>query len=371
MKEYLAAYLNVYDHIPFSSQTIIPWLIRIGLAMGIFLIFFLSRKYLTSKIIALLSKPTRQTNTKLNNYLVIAFERPLRLFFIALGIYLALIYLPLSKEINILLSKIYRSTLIIIVAFGIYGLTGNYGTFAEEFTKIAGIKIDRILIPFLTKASKLIIIVLSLSIILQEWEYDINGFIAGLGLGGLAFALAAQQTLSNVFAGIVIITDKPFSIGDWILTPSVEGTVEDINFRSTKIRTFAQAVVTVPNATLANEPVTNWSRMGKRRITFNLGVTYSTPRNKLEKCLIEIKNMLQNHEGIHPETIYVNFDSFGESSLNIFLYFFTNTTSWGEFIQIKEDINLKIITILENEGVSLAFPSTSVYFENKLKTDIS
>ena len=97
----------------------------------------------------------------------------------------------------------------------------------------------------------------------QEWDYRIDGFIAGLGLGGLAFSLAAKDTLSNVFGGLVVILDKPFSIGDWIKTPSVEGTVEDISFRSTKVRTFAQALVTVPNATLANEPVTNWTRMGK------------------------------------------------------------------------------------------------------------
>ena len=234
---------------------------------------------------------------------------------------------------------------------------------------LINLKIDKILLPFLSKVIRFIIIVLALSVILQEWDYDINGFIAGLGLGGLAFALAAQQTLANLFGGIVIITDKPFSIGDWILTPSVEGTVQDINFRSTKVRTFAQAVVTIPNATLANEPITNWTRMGKRRITFNLGVTYSTPKEKLEICVQEIKNMLQKHPGIHPETIFVNFDSFGASSLDIFLYFFTKTTNWGEFLQIKEDVNLKIMSILEKEGVSIAIPSTSIYFKNELKTN--
>ena len=146
------------------------------------------------------------------------------------------------------------------------------------------------------------------------------------------------------------------------------GIVEDINFRSTKIRTFEQAVVTVPNSTLANEPVTNWSRMDKRRITFNLRLTFDTPRDKIEKCVTDIREMLQNHPAIHPETIFVFFDSYGDSSLNIFLYFFTRTTVWEEYLRVKEDVNLRIMAIMEKEGVSVAFPSTSIYFENELHT---
>ncbi|MFP3359363.1 mechanosensitive ion channel family protein, partial [Planococcus sp. SIMBA_143] len=124
------------------------------------------------------------------------------------------------------------------------------------------VKIDHILIPFFSKALRLIIVAIGISVIAQEFEYDINGFVAGLGIGGLAFALAAKDALANLFGGIIIITEKPFTIGDWIKTPSVEGTIEDISFRSTKVRTFAQALVTVPNATLSNEAITNWSKMG-------------------------------------------------------------------------------------------------------------
>lgn len=363
MKDYLERFLNVYDYIPVSYDTLLPWLTRIGAALGIFLVFFFLRIFFTRRIFAFLLKLTSKTKTDLDDYLVLTFERPLKLFFIVLGIYLALISLPLSVEINILISRIFRSALVILVTLGLCNLVGNHSVIAREMSNRASFRVDKILIPFLSKVLKFVIVALALSVILQEWDYDINGFIAGLGLGGLAFALAAQQTIANIFAGIVIITDKPFSIGDWVSSPSVEGTVEDINFRSTKIRTFAQAFVTVPNSTLANEPITNWTRMGKRRITFNLGVTYSTPKEKLEKCMQEIKNMLQAHVGIHPETVLVNFDSFGDSSLNIFLYFFTHTTNWEEFLQVKEDVNLKIMSILENEGVSVALPSTSVYIE--------
>lgn len=368
MKEILDVFIPTNNYIPLSIETLLPWLTDIGIALVIFLVIYLFRKFFVQKIINLLLKITDKTHIGLDNLLIMAFEKPLQLFFAALGIYLALAYLPLSVETNVLISRLYRSIVIILVSFGLWNLVGLVCESTEETGNLAIFKIDKILLPFLSRVLKFIIVVLALSIILQEWDYDINGLIAGLGLGGLAFALAAQQTLANLFGGFVILTDKPFSLGDWILTPSVEGVVEDINFRSTKIRTFAQAVVSIPNSTLASEPITNWSRMDKRRITFMLGVNYSTPREKIEKCVTDIREMLRSHPDIHQETIFVNFDSYGESSLNIFLWFFTKTTVWEEFLQVKEDVNLKIMSILEDEGVTVALPSTSIYFENDLTT---
>ncbi|NLB18434.1 MAG: mechanosensitive ion channel family protein [Syntrophomonadaceae bacterium] len=313
---------------------------------------------------ALLKKLASKTSTTLDDFILSALETPLRLFFVIIGLYLAAVYLPLNAETNIFLSRLFRSALIILVSLGLWNFIGCYGIFAEEAARRSNIKADKTLAPFLSRIIKVIIVLLAITIILQEWNYDINGFVAGLGLGGLAFALAAQQTLANMFGGVVIITDKPFSLGDWILTPSVEGIVEDINFRSTKIRTFADALVTVPNSTLAYEPITNWTRMGKRQITFQIGVPYTTSQEKLQKCVNEIKTMLENHADIHPQTILVNFDSFGNGSFNIFLYFFTITTNWARFLQIKEDVNMKILAILEKEEVLLAFPSAKVYIKN-------
>lgn len=369
MIENLEAYLNVYDHVPFSRETLLIWTIRTGIALIIFCIFWLLRRYFTRTILRYLSKILEKTKIKLDEYLALSLEKPLRFFFVALGIYLALIYLPLSSGNDLLLLKIFRSLLIVLVSLCFYNLAGNYIALSEEFENWFNIHIDKILVPFFSNVIKIVVIALALSVILQEWDYDINGFIAGLGLGGLAFALAAQSTLANIFGGIVIITDKPFSIGDWINTPSVEGTVEDINFRSTKVRTFAQAIVTVPNSTLANEAITNWTRMGKRRITFHLGITYDTPKPQLEKCLGEIRMMLFNHPGINKDTIVVRFDSFGDSSLDILMYFFTETTNWDEYLEVKEDVNFQIMEILKKEKVSVAFPSTSVYFENHLDTN--
>lgn len=354
----------------FSRETAGEGLINVGIAVAIFLGFLFLKRVFSRFVLGFLAKVAVKTKTKLDNHIIDAFERPMHWFFALLGLYLALWYLPLTPETDDFISNLFRTAIIVLISAGFYSFAGSFEALSEEYEELFGAKVDKILIPFFSKVLKFIIIALAITIIAQEWDYKIDGFIAGLGLGGLAFSLAAKDALSNVFGGLVIILDKPFSIGDWIMTPSVEGTVEDINFRGTKVRTFAQALVTVPNATLANEPVTNWTRMGKRRITFKLGVTYNTSRDKLKKCIEAIEQMLRQHPDIHQETILVRFDSFGESSLDVFLYFFTKTTNWDEFLRVKEDVNFKIMEILETEGVTPAFPSKSVYFENPLQTFI-
>lgn len=336
------------------------------IASLIFLFFLFLSKIFTTHVFHLVLKIFSKTNTEFDEKILLSFERPLRVFFVAFGIYAALLYLPFDAGLQLLITKFFRSVIIVLTTWGLYNLQDVHSILFKKIQEKLNVQIDKILFPFISKFLRVVTIFFAFTIIAQEWDYDINGLIAGLGLGGLAFALAAKDALANIFGGMVIILDKPFSIGDWIKTPSVEGTVEDINFRSTKIRTFAQAVVTVPNSTLANESITNWSRMGKRRITFYLGVTYNTPRKKLEKCISEIRTMLENHPEIHKETIIVRFEKFGESSLDIFVYFFTVTTVWGEFLRVKEDVNYKIMEILEREEVSVAFPSRSIYFETPL-----
>ncbi|MCT8139111.1 mechanosensitive ion channel family protein [Anaerobacillus sp. CMMVII] len=307
----------------------------------------------------------KKTPTDILTNIFVAFESPLRLFFVGIGFYLAFMYLPFEEKSNEVIIQIYRTFIIFLIGYGLFNLSATTSVIFQKVGAKLDLEVDEILLPFLSKLVRVIIVALIISIIAGEWGYDVNGFIAGLGLGGLAFALAAKDAIANLFGGVIIITEKPFSIGDWIKTPSVEGTVEDITFRSTKVRTFAQAVVTVPNSTLSNEPITNWTKMGKRRISFHLGVTYTTSKEKLEVCSKKIEDMLRNHPDIDQETIFVRFDLFSESSLDVFIYFFTKTTLWGEFLAVKEDVNFKIMEILEEESVSVAFPSRSIYIEKE------
>ncbi len=340
---------------------------QLAVAALIFLLALFVSKLFTRFIIGTMLKITHRTKTGVDRAVVLAFENPLRWLIIAIGLYLAFNYLPLPPAVMGAVSNLFRSAIIIFIAWGFYNLVGGNQVY-ELGEKLS---VDQSIVDFFTKVLRFVIIALAISIIAQEWDYDVNGFLAGLGLGGLALALAAKDAIANVFGGIVIILDKPFSVGDWILTPSIEGTVEEMSFRSTRVRSFGNALITVPNAVLANEAVTNWSRMQKRRVSFNLGVTYTTPRAKLQASVHKIKDLLKNHPEVHPDTIFVNFDKFSDSSLDIFLYFFTKTTAWGDYLAVKEEINFKIMGILEEEGVSVAFPSRSVYFENKLESDVN
>lgn len=335
------------------------------ISFSIFLAFLLLRKVFVSYVFKFLLRMAGKIPTDVLKNILTVFERPARVLFIILGLYFSLLYLPYVDAAQDIITRLFRSSIIVLVAWGIYNLDIVYSGLLKNIGKNIGIQFDEIIVPFLSKIIKLITVLLAISIIAQEWDYEVSGFIAGLGLGGLAFALAAQDSLSNLFGGMVIIVDKPFTVGDWISTPSVEGIVEDITFRSTKVRTFAQAIVTVPNSKLANEPITNWAAMGKRQITFHLKVAYSTPRAKLEKCVERIKTTLIEHPDVHKQTIFVVFDRYNDSSLDIFLYFFTITTVWQEFLMVKQDINFKIMRILEEEGVSMGLPTTNVHLESR------
>ncbi|ODA39557.1 mechanosensitive ion channel family protein [Desulfosporosinus sp. BG] len=339
-------------------------LLNLGIAIGIFMLFLLFRKIFTKYVFQLMLKLGEKSPTEFLTHVFVSFEKPIRWLFVIIGINIAIGYFPYIEQSHPLFLKLMRASVIAMITWGLYNLSAASSMVLMGVNKRLNIEVDQILIPFLSKALRVIIIAISFSIIAQEFDYDVNGFVAGLGLGGLAFALAAQDVIANLFGGVVIITEKPFSIGDWIMTPSVEGIVEDITFRSTNIRTFAQALVTVPNKRLASENITNWSKMGKRQIKFNLGVTYNTPRFKLEHVIKRIDELLRNHNGVHQETIMVKFDQYNESSLDILLNFFTEITAYEEFMKVKEDINFKVMEILEEEGVSLAFPSRTIYLES-------
>ena len=333
------------------------------ISIGIFLIVLLIRKIFVTYVYKFIIKMMRKTPSEFLTNLLLAYEKPLQWLFVIIGVYISARVFPYLDESNQLFLALIQSSIVIFITWGLYNLTSSTSVIFSKINQSSDIHLDRILIPFISKGIRFILIAITFSIIAEIFGYPISGFIAGLGLGGLAFALAAQDLLGNLFGGFVIVTDRPFSIGDWILTPSVEGTVEDINFRSTKIRTFAQALVTVPNSTLANEPITNWSKMGKRRISFRLTLTYDSPIHNVRNVVKRINDLLRNHPDIHQETIFVTFDDFKENGAELMLYFFTKTTVWGEYLKVKEDVNFKIIEILEDEGVSIAIPSRRLYSE--------
>ncbi|WP_234489854.1 mechanosensitive ion channel family protein [Paenibacillus sp. S28] len=329
---------------------------------GIMAIFVLLNRFLVRYVFSLVNRKNREKERTL--LWEEALEKPLRLFVVVLGVYLGLKYLfSVRWETAIALDGLFRSAVILLIGWSLLTLSNRSSFLLEQLSKKIRLDDSSMLIPFMSKVLRFVVIALTITLIGTEWGFSINGLVAGMGLGSLAIALAAKDTLGNIFGGIVIILEKPFSKGDWILTPSVEGFVEDITFRSTKIRTFADAVVTVPNAALADQPITNWSRMGKRRVTFTLGVALDSDRERLAAAVERIETGLRENDKIDQTTILVKFTEFQQSSLGLFFYFFTKTTVWAEHLAVRQEVNLAVMKVLEEEGIRLAYPAQRVLLE--------
>ncbi|WP_078391652.1 mechanosensitive ion channel family protein [Shouchella patagoniensis] len=338
-----------------ASITTFRWM-DLLIAIGIFFVFLVFRKLFTKYLFRIILGISRKTHATLLTQLLLSYERPLRALFVVIGAFVALSNFGVVVADSTILSNLFSASLVILGGWGLYNYVSTHGTFMAFTKQKLHLSDDHMLIPFISNILRFVVIALTSVTVLSSFGVDVNGFIAGLGLGGLAFALAAQETVANFFGGIVIITEKPFKKGDWISSASVEGTVEDITFRSTKIRTFADAVVVVPNKTLSNEAITNWSEMNMRRVNYSIGVGQETSRVELEHAVQEIRKLILSHSGVVSDTVMIYFDEFAESSYNIFIYYFTKTVSWSEWHEVKEEINFEILDILAKEGVSVLKP---------------
>ena len=342
-----------------------PWLPSLAIFLGFLLLRIIFRSVIFKFLRIFASKLPFNTNEDI----VDAADHPLQFLILILGLYFALLASPLSYiAYYAVIQELVRSSILITVFWTLFNLATTTHNLLVTMLSFLGIQLEESLANIVSAFLRFFIGAIALAMIVSEWGYDINGFIAGLSLGGLAISLAAKDSLANVFGSIVIIMDKPFMVGDWISANGVEGTVEKISLRSTSIRTFPQALVYVPNSLLSNTPITNYTKRAKRRIEFNLGVAYATTPEQMQKCVHSIRNFLNEHEGLYNEDMTVTFDSFGASSLNIFVICYTKTTNYLEFLLLKEEINFALLNIMSEYGVSTAFPSTSVYFETPLTT---
>ena len=203
--------------------------------------------------------------------------------------------------------------------------------------------------------------------ILQTLGLSISGVLAFGGVGGIAIGFAAKDLLSNFFGGLFIYLDRPFSVGDWVRSPDreIEGTVENIGWRVTRIQTFDKRPLYIPNSVFSQIAVENPSRMTNRRIKETIGVRYDDS-SKLESVINQVKEMLKNHPDIDGgKTLIVNFNCFAPSSLDFFIYTFTKTTDWVLFHEVKQDVLFKIIKIIEENGAEIAFPTSTLHLTNQ------
>ncbi len=329
------------------------------------LLFFGLRKVVMGIVMRMLRKLSKRTETRFDDELVEALDPPVGWFVGAFGLYLGSLWLQLPAGVQDVVITIYRMAIIVILGWALIRsaaiLTGVLANVAER-TKS---DLDNHLVPLIGRIIRVLLVILIAVFLAQELGFNVGGLLAGLGVAGMAFALAAKDTLANWFGALMIYTDRPFDVGDWVKTRELEGVVEEIGLRSTKVRTFSKTVVSIPNSQLAGDVIENFSRMPKRRIYFNFGVTYGTTPAMMRETLERIKDILRSHPDVDQSFWLVKFNDFSDSALGILIYFFTETTNWERYLAIREDINLKILETIAEIGVSAAFPSHSVYMEEQ------
>ena len=334
----------------------------VGIIFGliVFAIFVLLHKKASRGIGKILEK-LFHSNPEIGAGVRAAIIEPLSVFLLFLGLYLAFLIAGLPASVMSGLTRLIRIGIIVLITWALINFTPVATSLIMNFSDKSNKKANAAALKLIANVFKVIIVAISVVIIISELGYDISGLIAGLGLGGLSLSLAAKNTASNFFGGFSIVSDKLFDVGDYISTPSVEGVVEDITMRSTKVRTVADTLMVLPNSKLVDEPITNWSKMNKRYVDIKIGLTYDTPVETMKKCASEIEDMLRKDEDVDNGRIVVSFDEFSDSSLDIRIIYFTKTTVFDEYLKVNEKINYKIREIVEQNGAAFAFPSTSVY----------
>ena len=227
----------------------------------------------------------------------------------------------------------------------------------------SGKHVDRTTTDAIAKLLRISVIITSALVAMQTLGYSISGVLAFGGIGGIAVGYAAKDLLANFFGGMTIYMDRPFDVGDWIRSPdrNIEGTVERIGWRMTAIRTFDKRPLYVPNSVFTTIAVENPSRMSNRRIYETVGIRYDDA-GKMAEIVADVKGMLKGHPEIDTDmTMIVNFNKFASSSLDFFIYTFTRTTDWIKFHEIKQDVMLKVIDIIEGHGAECAFPTSTLH----------
>lgn len=297
--------------------------------------------------------------------IVSAIDRPVGWAVRIAGIWVALKGMPLeaveATDIDLLVDRLAQGATVALATWLGVRVVGNVADVLSDRAGATEGTFDDQLVPIFRKAAIAFLVVAGVVMIIQNLGYSAASLLAGFGLGGAALAFASKDTVANFFGSIVIFVDRPFQIGDWIEVEDVEGTVETVGIRVTRIRTFANALITIPNAVFTNSPINNWSKMRKRRIKMTVGLTYDTSPDKMRQAVESIRDVIRNDDRLHQDFFLVNFFDFGASSLDIFCYLFTRTTNWAEHMQIREEFMLRVMEAMQGLGLSFAFPTTTVH----------
>lgn len=333
--------------------------IDLVIGVAVFLILFLFRYKISNALINVFGKLFLKNNKEKTNSLVNSLQKPLAYLIGTVGLYIAFAINYNKPGVT----KVFKILIILIICWGVINYLSNNLFLHLHFDDSSNDTMNTTALRFLANILKIVVIAFGVVMIISEFGYNVNGLLTGLGVGGLAVSLAAQDAVGNLISGFIIIFDKPFKVGDLIESATVKGFVEEVTMRSTKIRTLDDSVITVPNSTLTKEAVTNISMMDKRRIKLTFGLVYSTSNETIEKVRNEIKTYIVQNKDILPEPCRIHFRKFGDSALNFEVVCYTETSDMDEYLKIENELNLAIKKIIENNDTDFAFPTQTVYVQ--------
>ena len=333
---------------------------EIIIALTIFTFFLFLRGVFSKFVVKKLESYVSKSTNSFDNSLVYSMEGPAKFFPIVLGFFVSTSYLTADSG---MVDTINRSLITILIFWTFHQVVGPF----SSVIKSAGGLISRDLINWIIKATKILILILGFAAVLDLWGIKIGPIIAGLGLFGVAVALGAQDLFKNLISGILVLVERRFQVGDWIFVEGViEGTVENIGFRSTVVRRFDKSLATIPNFQFAEQAVINNSLITNRRIDWAIGLEYRTTSDQLKNIKEQIENFIKtnlNFSTSEDTILAVKIEQFAASSIDIRLICFTKTANYLEWMNVKDLLAMEIKNIVEKNKASFAFPSTSIYVE--------
>ena len=332
-----------------------------AIAGSLLVIFYLLRRVVTLWIFGALKKASARTRTNFDDKLFPALEAPVATFIALLGIFAALkvLKLPVSGD------EVLKTAM--TVAFSLcffWGLLRILDTFLDHLAEIAKTRRAGVaaFMPWIKKSLITVFVVLAVLMIAQSLGADVKAFLAGLGLGGLAFALAAQDTIANLFGSVVVAVDQPFKIGEFVKIGSFSGAVEDIGLRSTRLRAADKSLIIIPNKTVAAEAVTNLARITQRRVEQVIGLTYDTSAEQMDEIVEKFRRIILAEAEVDPTSVMVFFRDYSASSLDIWIVYVATDPDFQKHMRLRQRINLTMMRAVQARGLSFAFPTQTVEF---------
>lgn len=336
-----------------------------SVAGAILLLSYLFRRVVAHAVFKIFKQLTKRTQTTLDDELIVAWEKPVAAFITVLGAVLAIKVLKLSPEIDEA-ARYFKTIAIAVVALWFF--LSSVSCVLDHLQVVAKNKGKAVaaFMPWIKKTLLALILVFGVLLAAQSLGANVKAFLAGLGIGGLAFALAAQDTIANLFGSVVVAVDQPFRIGDFVQIGAHQGVIEDIGLRSTKVRTPDRTLIAIPNKTVANEAINNFTRMPQRRVLQTIGVTYGSKREQVDGLVEDIRALLKGIPEVHPQTILVHFLNFGASSLDIQIIYFSADPDGIKTMNLRHRVNLELMRLVEARGLSFAFPTQTIEFSGDI-----